>query len=444
MKPLSLSPGAAFALERLENRGYEAYAVGGCVRDSLLGKTPHDWDLTTSATPEETAGAFSDCRVIDTGMKHGTVTVLYRGEPLEITTYRTDGVYSDNRHPASVTFSRNLRDDLARRDFTVNAMAYHPERGLVDLFGGRSDLAAGLIRCVGNAEERFREDGLRILRAVRFASVLAFSIEPETAAAVRRCLPLLSNIAHERVREEWNRLLCGKAAPDVLRVFADLVCAVFPEAAPAVTCPQNTAAHCYGVWDHTLAAIACAPDDLTVRLALFFHDLGKPRVRIETPEGDRFPKHQEVSAQIADRAMRRLRYDNATREEVVTLIRKHDAPLRPTEAGVRRLLTELSPATLDRLLTVKRCDRSAHAPGYRDPHPEVEATERLARLILERGDCISLHTMALTGDDLIRAGFCPGKELGQLLLRLFDEVVEGSLPNEKQALLDRAMQLRRS
>lgn len=438
MKPFSLSPGAAFALERLESRGYEAYAVGGCVRDSLLGTTPHDWDLTTSATPEETEAAFADCRLIDIGKKHGTVAVLYRGEQLEITTYRTDGDYADNRHPSSVTFSRNLRDDLARRDFTVNAMAYHPVRGLVDLFGGEEDLRAGIIRCVGDAKTRFREDGLRILRAVRFASVLGFSVEAQTAEAIHGGLPLLRNIARERVREEWSRLLCGKAAPEILRDFSDLVCELFPEAIPAVTYPLRTETHCFGLWDHTVEAIAAAPEDLLIRLALFFHDLGKPQVCVGTPKGDRFPDHQKAGSEFADRAMRRMRYDNASRREVVALVLQHDASLPQTEAGIRRLLTELSPETLKRLLILKRCDRLAHAPAYRSPHPEVEKAEELLRLILERGDCYSLRDLAVTGEDLIRAGFAPGKELGRLLERLLGAVVDGVVPNDKAALLEYA------
>ena len=429
MKPIFLSPGAAFAIERLESLGYEAYAVGGCVRDSLLGIPPHDWDLTTNATPVQTAAAFTDCRVIETGMKHGTVTVLYRGEPLEITTYRLDGDYTDNRHPASVTFSKLLPDDLARRDFTVNAMAYHPERGLVDLWGGKDDLARGLIRCVGDAPTRFREDGLRILRAVRFASVLRFSLEAETDYAVHSLVSLLDNIARERIREEWNKLLLGGAVSDILRTYPDVTAQIFPEAVSAMGCPQNTETHCFDVYEHTLAALAAAPPDLTVRLALFFHDLGKPSVRVASPDGDRFPGHPEVSAAIADAAMRRLRYDNATREEVVALVRLHDAVIQPTEREIRRLLCELSPASVLRLLEVKRCDRVGHAPAHRQALPEVSEIPAVMQGILDRGDCLSLRQLAVDGRDLIAIGIPAGKAVGAVLNRLLDAVIDGELPN---------------
>ena len=442
MEPiLTLSPGAAFAIGRLESRGYEAYAVGGCVRDSLLGKVPHDWDLTTSATPDETLAAFADCRVIETGVKHGTVTVLYGGEPLEITTYRLDGAYADNRHPTSVTFSKTLEDDLSRRDFTVNAMAYHPKRGLVDLFGGRDDPSRGVIRCVGDPATRFGEDGLRILRAVRFASVLGFSLDPATAGAVHARRSLLGNIARERVREEWNKLLLGKTPAAILRDYADVAAEVIPEIAPAVTCPQNVVTHCYPVFEHTLAALTVAPADLVLRLAVIFHDLGKPGTRTETPNGDRFPGHAERSAEIADEAMRRLRYDNATREETVRLVRLHDSVIPATEKGVRRLLRELPPESVLRLMELKKCDRAGHAPDYRYPAPEVERIPGILQTVLARGDCVSLHTLAVNGKDLLSLGVPAGRDVGALLERLLDRVVDGDLPNEKQALLAEAKRL---
>ena len=390
MKPISLSRGAKFAIARLESRGFEAYAVGGCVRDSLLGQAPHDWDLTTNATPDETAAAFADCRVVETGKKHGTVTVLYRGEPLEITTYRRDGAYADNRHPTSVTFSKTLSDDLSRRDFTVNAMAYHPTRGLVDLFGGKDDLQNGVIRCVGNAETRFHEDGLRILRAIRFASVLDFSLEPETAHAVHACVSLLCNIARERIREEWTKLLLGKATDRILRDYPDIISEIFPEVVPS---PLDI-------------RICDAPADPVTRLTLFLYgwttDVG------------------------ADAALLRLRYDNATREEVGTLLRLIEIPLDPAEAAVRRLLTELSPETLDRLLCVKRC-LGISAPA------EISS---IAQTILSRGDCLSLRTLAVNGKDLMKLGFPAGKPIGEMLGRLLDCVIDGTLPNKKAALLN--------
>ena len=278
MDLINLSPAAEAALQRLEQNGFEAYAVGGCVRDSLLGRTPNDWDLTTNARPEEILACFPDCRPVETGRRHGTITVLWEGEPLEITTYRRDGAYADNRHPVQVTFSDTVEDDLARRDFTVNAMAYHPGRGLCDPFGGKKDLRGRVIRCVGEPVTRFCEDGLRILRAVRFAATLEFAIAPDTANAVRDCRALLDNIARERVRIEWDKLLLGAGAVPVLRAFPEIVGQIFPEVTPCFGFAQNSRYHCFDVWEHPLAALEYAKADHIVRLALFFHDIGKPAV----------------------------------------------------------------------------------------------------------------------------------------------------------------------
>ena len=396
MNPISLSRGAKFAIGRLESLGFEAYAVGGCVRDSLLGTVPHDWDLTTNATPDETAAAFADCRVIGTGMKHGTVAILYMGEQLEITTYRLDGDYADNRHPSSVTFSKSLSDDLSRRDFTVNAMAYHPARGLTDLFGGTDDLDRRLIRCVGDAETRFHEDGLRILRAVRFASALDFSLEPETSRAVHACVSLLENIAPERIREEWSKLLLGKAVDFVLHEYPDVTLRVFPDASRSPIAVR----------------IADAPADLVTRLTVFFYGW-------MTDTG-------------SDAAMRRLRFDRATREEVGTLLRLIEIPVAPTTAAVRRLLAELSPETFWRLLDVKRCFKAPVSPKV----------AHIAQTVLSRGDCLSLRTLAVNGKDLMKIGIPEGKPVGEVLDRLLDAVLDGSLPNRKAALLNAAKEWR--
>lgn len=395
MKPISLSPGAAFAICRLESRGYECYAVGGCVRDSLLGSVPHDWDLTTSATPPEVIAAFADCRVIETGVKHGTVTVLYKKEPLEITTFRQDGDYADNRHPTSVTFSKTVNDDLSRRDFTVNAMAYHPEKGLIDLFGGQEDLRAGVIRCVGDAETRFHEDGLRILRAVRFASALGFDLEENTARAVRNCAFLLDGIAKERIREEWNKLLLGKTPAVILRNYPEVVARFFPEILPFA--PQ------------TLDFLAVSPLDLPLRLSLLFK-----------------------SAKDARGALDRLRYDRDTQEKTVALCELQEKPLDLTEVGLRRLLRDHPAETVARLLAVSECKGK-----------ETHEAKELLQTILSRGDCVSLSALAVSGNDLIALGIPAGKQVGTVLDDLLDRVIDGSLPNEKAALLTAAKNLMR-
>ena len=273
---LPLSPGAAKALALLQAAGYEAWIVGGCVRDALLGLPPKDYDLTPSALPEETQRVFAAYPRIETGLRHGTVTVLLEGEPLEITTYRVDGVYSDARHPDGVTFTRSLRQDAARRDFTINAMAYAPGQGLQDFFGGQADLAQGTIRAVGRAETRFHEDALRILRALRFASVLDFTLEGETARAARACAPLLAAVSAERVSGELGKLLCGKAAGRVLRDYPDVLGVVLPEILPMVGLDHRNPHHCYDVWTHTAVAVDHVPPELPLRLAMLFHDIGKP------------------------------------------------------------------------------------------------------------------------------------------------------------------------
>ncbi len=435
---IKLPSSVAWALDRLRDAGFEAYAVGGCVRDSLLGRAPNDWDITTSALPEEVKAVFSDSRLIETGLKHGTVTVLYEREPLEITTYRNDGEYADNRHPVAVRFSDTLEEDLARRDFTVNAMAYAPEVGLVDLFGGRADLEAGIIRCVGDPETRFREDGLRILRAVRFASVLDFEIDPETDRALHAWRVLLRNISFERIREEFCKLLCGPGAMRILRAYVDLLEPFLPEAAPTVGFLQNSKYHHLDVWEHTLAALSMANQDLVTRLVLFLHDIGKPHVYTEDAEGGHFKGHGAVSAEIADRVMQRLRFDNATRARVVLLVEHHDRPLSAEPKRLKRWMRQLSDEDILRMCEIQRCDRLAHAEGYATPSEELERIPEAIRAIRAEESCLHISELAVGGRDLMAIGIPSGPRLGQILEALLEDVIEERLPNEKEALLAKA------
>lgn len=431
------SKGALQAIARLEARGFEAYAVGGCVRDSLLGREPNDWDVTTSARPDETAACFADCRVIETGMKHGTVTVLFDGEAVEITTYRLDGEYADNRHPLSVTFSQTVTDDLSRRDFTVNAMAYHPARGIVDLFGGREDLSRGIIRCVGDARTRFEEDGLRILRALRFASVLGFTLEEETARAVHACRALLANIARERIREELVKLLGGKGAVTILREYADVILEFLPELSPSIGFPQKTKYHCYDVWEHTLHALSqTTSSDPLVTLGILLHDVGKPHAHQEDADGSHFRGHGEASAEIADSVLRRLRFDNATRELLVKLVLYHDLPLSAEERHVKRALLRYGERGLLALIEIQRCDRLAHAEGFRTPSPVLDEIPAVIEKIHAEEACLSLKSLALNGKDLLALGYPAGKRMGEILQSLLDAVIDGELPNTREALLD--------
>lgn len=425
------------ALAVLSEKGFDAYVVGGCVRDSLLGRVPNDWDITTRARPEETMACFKDYRVIETGVRHGTVGVLVDGMLLEITTYRNDGEYLDNRHPKEVTFSARVEDDLSRRDFTVNAMAYHPARGLVDLFGGRDDLKARVIRCVGDPMTRFGEDGLRILRAIRFASVLDFSVEEQTAGAVHASRDLLKNIACERIREELCKLLCGVGSVNILREYVDVLGVFLPELARCQGFEQNTKYHCYDVWEHTLQALALNEGkDLVTRLAILLHDVGKPLCYTEDAAGGHFKGHAQAGVAITDEVLHRLRFDNATINRLKLLVELHDLPILPEKRAVKRLMRRLSDADVLRLLEVKRCDRLAHAPFFRELPPELEAVPRLLREIRDEDACLSLRTLAVKGDDLMALGIPSGKRVGELLNALLEEVLEERLPNEKEPLLN--------
>lgn len=434
-----LPTSVARALSVLEACGYEAYIVGGCVRDSLLGRTPNDWDVTTNATPQEMKACFRDFRVIETGIRHGTLTVIIDGMQLEITTYRNDGEYLDNRHPVQVTFSQKIEDDLSRRDFTVNAMAYHPQKGLVDLYGGREDLKNRTIRAVGDAKTRFEEDGLRILRAIRFASVLDFYISEDTAGAVHECKDLLSGIAAERIREEFCKLICGKGAVRILRDYIDVISVFLPELDRCVGFAQNTKYHCYDVFEHTLQALAlCESDDLITRLGILLHDIGKPLCYTEDEQGGHFKGHAPVGVEITRSIMLRLRFDNETIRRMELLVEWHDIPLSAEKKRVKRLLQKLSDADILRLLEIKRCDRLAHAPDFRELPSELAEIPLVIDEIRAEDACLSLRTLAIDGADLMALGLPEGKRIGEMLHALLDEVIEERLPNEKSALLQAA------
>lgn len=436
---ITLPTPVARALSVLEACGYEGYTVGGCVRDSLLGRAPNDWDITTNATPEEMKVCFKNFRVIETGIRHGTLTVIVDGMQLEITTYRNDGEYLDNRHPVQVTFSKNIEDDLSRRDFTVNAMAYHPQKGFVDLFSGREDLQNRIIRAVGDAKTRFEEDGLRILRAIRFAAVLDFDIAEDTAKAVHACKHLLSGIAAERIREELCKLICGRGAVCILREYIDVISVFLPELARCVGFEQNTKYHCYDVFEHTLQALALCEDyDLVTRLGILLHDIGKPLCYTEDEQGGHFKGHAPVGVEITKEVLSRLRFDNETIRRMELLVEWHDIPLSAEKKRVKRLLQKLSDEDILRLLEIKRCDRLAHAPDFWEMPPDLALIPSVMEEIRAEDACLSLRTLAIGGDDLMALGVPKGKQIGELLHALLDDVIEERLPNEKEALLQAA------
>ena len=434
---LQLPPQVDTALRRLNEAGYEAYIVGGCVRDGLMGRTPGDFDVTVSALPEETETVFAGEKVIETGLKHGTVTVLLDGKPLEITTYRIDGDYTDARHPDGVTFTRSLAEDLARRDFTVNAMASDRSGEIVDLYGGKADLAAKVIRCVGDPDARFSEDALRILRALRFAAVLEFEIEPVTAAALRRKKHLLRFVSAERIREELTKLLCGAAAHRVLTDYANVIGEVLPEILPSVGFEQHHPCHIYTVYEHCLTALDHIPAEPVLRWTALLHDLGKPLVYTTDPDGTRhFYGHAERSAELAEAVLTRLKFDTASRERILQLVSVHDRQIEATVPAVKRALGKLTPEVFSQLIAVKRADNFAQAEHLRGRQAYYDELERIAAEILAEKACFSLRDLAVSGDDLTALGIPKGPAVGKALRMLLDAVIDGKAENEKNALLD--------
>lgn len=432
-----LPAGARRILQTLKVAGHEACLVGGCVRDLLRGVEPHDWDVCTSALPEETERCFADRRVIETGLRHGTVTVLEEGEPYEITTYRTEGPYSDSRRPDFVRFVPNLEEDLARRDFTMNAIAMDLQGNLRDPYGGADDIEAGLIRCVGEPDRRFQEDGLRVMRALRFAAVFGYEIGGRTAQAVHKNRAMLDRVAAERINGELCRLLAGKNAGDVLRRYPDVFCQFWPQLGPLVTLEQHNPWHCWGGWEHTVHAVEAAPADVTLRLAMLLHDIGKPACKSTDERGiDHFCGHPAVSAQLADQMLRALKFDNKTRERVVLLVERHDAQLPPESQVIRRWLNRLGPEAFFQLLDVKRADGMGQAPEkVRDRLAELDGIRAKAERILAERQCLTLKDLAVNGRDVIAAGIEPGPEVGRVLAGLLEGVLRGELINRRDVLL---------
>ena len=427
--------GARQVLQTLTAAGHEAYLVGGCVRDLLRGVEPHDWDICTSALPEETESCFAGQRIIETGLKHGTVTVLMEGKPYEITTYRTEGPYSDRRRPDYVRFVPNLREDLARRDFTMNAIAMDLDGNLRDPFGGAEDIKCGLIRCVGEPDQRFQEDGLRVMRALRFGAAFGYAIEERTARAVHENRAMLDRVAAERINVELRKLLVGPNAGDVLRQYPDVFCRFWPELEPLAALEQHNPWHCWGGWEHTIHAVEAAPRDL--RLAMLLHDIGKPACKSTDEQGiDHFYGHPAVSAKLADEMLRALKFDNKTRGRVVLLVERHDAQLPPRSQVIRRWLNRLGPGAFFQLLEVKRADNMGQAlEKVKNCLAELDVINSKAEQILAEGQCFTLKDLTVNGWDVVSAGIEPGPEVGQVLNGLLEQVLSGNVPNERSALL---------
>lgn len=424
----------------LNNAGYEAYVVGGCVRDSIMEKTPHDWDICTSATPEVVKSLFS--HTTDYGMKHGTITVFVNKEGYEITTFRAETDYSDHRHPDTVEFVTDLNSDLSRRDFTINALAYNNESQLIDMFNGLDDIRNQIIRCVGNADERFKEDALRILRALRFAATLGFDIEDKTSEAIHYNVHLLKYIAEERKRDELMKLLGGNYTTKILLEYSDVIAEVIPEIQLCVGFNQNNRYHCYDVYEHMVHAVENGITPIE-KFALLIHDIGKPHCYTEDKKGGHFYGHPAISEEIAKDVVNHLKFDNDSKKTILELVKYHDIEIPITKKSVLKLLNRLGEERALQLMDVKLADILAHAPGTQDALIEKwKIFNRLLGEVLVEEDCFSRKNLAVNGNDIKALGVAEGPEIGQIIQTLMDEITSEQIANEKEVLLNRANELK--
>ncbi|MDO4805246.1 MAG: HD domain-containing protein [Lachnospiraceae bacterium] len=432
---LRLPEKVKYIIERLEEHGFEAFAVGGCVRDSILARDPKDWDITTSARPEQVKGLFR--RTVDTGLKHGTVTVLLGDDQYEVTTYRIDGAYEDGRHPLTVTYTANLADDLLRRDFTINAMAYNDRCGLVDMHGGMADLQRKVIRCVGLADERFDEDALRIMRAVRFSAQLNFTIEEDTRRSVASHAQNLKKISAERIQMEIVKLLTSPHPEKWADLYElGITAIILPEFDRCMETPQETPHHWYNVGEHTLLVLGAVSDNKVLRLAALLHDIGKPEVRFHDSLGrDHFKGHDRKGAEMARDIMRRLKFDNDTTDKVVQLVLYHDYRPLPEPAAVRRAVYKIGKELFPLYLELQWADYHAQSLYKREEKKErILAVSRIYEEILREDDCLSLKDLKMNGNDLLAMGI-RGKEIGAILDAALSEVLDDPDRNEREWLL---------
>ena len=435
---ISMPQKAKHIIKIIQNAGFEAYVVGGCVRDSILGREPEDWDITTSAKPEQVKALFS--RTIDTGIRHGTVTVMLDKEGFEVTTYRIDGKYEDSRHPKEVTFTPNLKEDLRRRDFTINAMAYNEESGLVDIYGGLEDIERKMIRCVGDARERFREDALRIMRAIRFSAQLGYTIEEETREAIKELAPTLEAISAERIQVELVKLLTS-SHPDYLRDAYDMgvTKVILPEFDVCMVTPQRHLHHMYNVGEHILHSLTNIEEDRILRIAMLLHDIGKPATMKVDEDGiTHFHGHNVVGEEMARTILKRLRFDNDTIDMVCRLVMCHDYgnSVIPDMRIVRRAINRVGEDIFPLLFPIKRADVGAQSDYLRrEKLDTIDKWQQMYEKVMEERQCVSLKTLAVTGRDLIEAGFQSGPELGEQLQALLELVLEHPEYNTREYLL---------
>jgi len=437
MISIKLPSDVKLIIDIIEAAGFEAFAVGGCVRDSLLGRKPNDWDITTNAKPQEIKELFH--RTIDTGIKHGTVSVLIHGETYEVTTYRIDGEYEDSRHPREVEFTTSLTEDLKRRDFTINAMAYNDNVGIVDEFGGMEDIKNGIIRCVGDPRERFNEDALRIMRAVRFAAQLGYVIEDETGRAIGVFAKRLDNISVERINVELTKLMVSDH-PEFLNVLCEtgIMQIILPEISVLTDIPQNNPHHCYTVGEHTVRSVANIVSDKVLRYAMLFHDIGKAKTRTTDENGvDHFHGHAEISYEMTKAICRRLRFDNDTSDKIAKLVRYHDIKIETDEKHVRRAINKIGIDMFPMLLQVKEADFMAQSTYKREEkQAELKILRSLYDKIMAQGDCVTVRDLAVNGKDLMDMGIEQGPKIGEVLGRLLDKVLDDPALNTKDRLTE--------
>ena len=425
-------------MHALEAAGFQCYAVGGCVRDALLGLTPSDYDLCTDATPAQICSVFAHRQLLHHGEKHGTVGVVTDGQVFEITTFRTEGGYRDSRHPDWVAFVSDIKEDLARRDFTVNAMAYNPGTGYIDPFGGQADLENGILRAVGDPWQRFREDALRILRGMRFSARFHLTPDTDTATAMKELAPLLDKIAQERIFEELCKLLLSASATDLL-TFAPILTRVIPELTPSVGFQQHSPHHRYDVFTHTAHVVEAVPNELPLRWAALLHDVGKPAAFTQDPDGrGHFKGHAKISREMADAILLRLKAPTALRQQVTELIGQHMTKLEPEKKLLRRRLGKLGAPLLEMLLQLQEADMGSKGTGKEEDLMQFVRIRELLQEIDAENSCLTLNDLAINGKALQQAGFTPGPKMGKCLNLLLEQVLDEQLPNDACALLEAA------
>lgn len=428
----------------LNTHNYEAFIVGGCVRDSVIGLTPHDWDICTNAKPEEIKKCFENFNTFDSGIKHGTISVVLDGEVFEVTTYRIDGTYSDNRRPDSVTFTSDITQDLARRDFTINAMAYNEKRGLIDPYGGRNDLSDKIIKCVGNPDFRFNEDALRIIRALRFASVYNFEIDDETAKSIHKNADLLNNIAVERISVELNKLLSGNGAEKILNNYRDVIAVFIPEIKPMFDYNQHTKHHNRDLWHHTIYAVKSIDNTPLLRMSMLLHDIGKPKACKRDEDGTcHFKGHPKYSAEMAENILRRLKYSNDFIETCITLIKYHDVRFSGSKRQLRHVMSAIGDKKVELLLKIQRADIMAQSDyKHKEKLEKLNLACKTYKEILADKDCFTLKQLKINGNDIKNLGVSEGIKIGKILKILLGLVIEDKIENEKSALIKKAEEIR--